>query len=227
MSFFDLLLRPCCEVGEAARASPLPRRRNAGLRLATGPPRLHGGEQQDFHGRQADPPPRRKLVRLRGRERCRRRLVGAADVEYVGFLASQGFNAVRVPLAMDNIANDPTIEYNMVKKDSFFNGIAHGRTSLEALDRLVALLCRGTAELGVMLPWPAAARPPAAGRTAGDDAGAAAAPPPARGAAASPARSRRPSARREAASSCRRTTWSARRLVSKVLHLARSLWRLH
>ena len=59
--------------------------------------------------------------------------------EYVGFLASQGFNAVRVPLAMDNIANDPTIEYNMVKKDSFFNGIAHGRTSLEALDRLVAL----------------------------------------------------------------------------------------
>ena len=59
--------------------------------------------------------------------------------EYVGFLASQGFNAVRVPLAMDNIANDPTVEYNMVKKDSFFNGIAHGRTSLEALDRLVAL----------------------------------------------------------------------------------------
>ena len=59
--------------------------------------------------------------------------------EYVGFLASQGFNAVRVPLAMDNIANDPTIEYNMVKKDSFFNGISHGRTSLEALDRLVAL----------------------------------------------------------------------------------------
>ena len=57
--------------------------------------------------------------------------------EYVGFLASQGFNAVRVPLAMDNIANDPTVEYNMVKKDSFFNGIAHGRTSLEALDRLV------------------------------------------------------------------------------------------
>ena len=52
--------------------------------------------------------------------------------EYVGFLASQGFNAVRVPLAMDNIANDPTVEYNMVKKDSFFNGIAHGRTSLEA-----------------------------------------------------------------------------------------------
>ena len=60
--------------------------------------------------------------------------------DYVRFVASENFNALRIPLAMDNVKNNPKIDADMVTKDPAMLSLARsGGRYLDGLDQLVRL----------------------------------------------------------------------------------------
>ena len=59
---------------------------------------------------------------------------------FVRFVAAQGFNALRIPLAADHIAKNPKIKPDMCTKDPAMLELAHaGGRYLDAVERLVIL----------------------------------------------------------------------------------------